>query len=581
MPKKNRQLPIAQRQELRRQLAWDTEEFDVEVLDGPHPESPTGRWRVVVALGKRKVVLFQPERGHIKLDARSTVTRGGRPSTKTSDINKAITRAQKFLLTVRLQRAAGDAATERLPYVRPEEVSVGFIHDLFRSNGLDTFEPKFRKNLSLVMDLVEAFASRGFDPGQIDDQWVKSFIAWRTAKPITLRRRFSNGRENTVTLQPVSPVTALANVKDYDQVLEYAHRLRRGARKERLISTNPLRNIKKWPKHEKALRECASDELYELLMVPTILLDASGTEVTLPAPVDVCDRSGLGILRTVVALKYHTARRREAVLGLNCGDVLTSRKDVRGMLRRLGGAHRSDWADRFEHGAILFRGELDKNGYARLFPMSSALRRHIDAHLARLRASRHSTGPDAPLFPRMTTALQSASVNSLYKVRSVELRTLVSGETKTRAKPGGWYTEALYLARSYLERQGHDADRAIPMEPDRPDQLLRGFKAHAWRRLWATKLERLGYGKSTSKGDFDLDRHVNFMGSWTILGGGIREERYVRLDPGVLVAISRFEDATRFLKERARFEEKRTTDLLDRVAQATPPVAQSNGEETA
>lgn len=139
----------------------------------------------------------------------------------------------------------------------------------------------------------------------------------------------------------------------------------------------------------------------------------------------------------------------------------------------------------------------------------------------------------------MTTALQSASVNSLYKVRSVELRTLVSGETKTRAKPGGWYTEALYLARSYLERQGHDADRAIPMEPDRPDQLLRGFKAHAWRRLWATKLERLGYGKSTSKGDFDLDRHVNFMGSWTILGGGIREERYVRLDPGVLVAISR------------------------------------------
>lgn len=306
MPKKNRQLPIAQRQELRRQLAWDTEEFDVEVLDGPHPESPTGRWRVVVALGKRKVVLFQPERGHIKLDARSTVTRGGRPSTKTSDINKAITRAQKFLLTVRLQRAAGDAATERLPYVRPEEVSVGFIHDLFRSNGLDTFEPKFRKNLSFVMDLVEAFASRGFDPGQIDDQWVKSFIAWRTAKPITLRRRFSNGRENTVTLQPVSPVTALANVKDYDQVLEYAHRLRRGARKERLISTNPLRNIKKWPKHEKALRECASDELYELLMVPTILLDASGTEVTLPAPVDVCDRSGLGILRTVVALKYHT-----------------------------------------------------------------------------------------------------------------------------------------------------------------------------------------------------------------------------------------------------------------------------------
>ena len=125
-------------------------------------------------------------------------------------------------------------------------------------------------------------------------------------------------------------------------------------------------------------------------------------------------------------------------------------------------------------------------------------------------------------------------------------------------------------ADQHLERLGQDPDVVIPTDPDDPTKILDGFKAHAWRRWWATKLERLGYGKKTSKDDFDLDRHVNFMGSWTILGGGIREERYVQLDPHVLCAIANFEDGTRFLAERARFEQQKTSDLIARVTGASP-----------
>lgn len=213
--------------------------------------------------------------------------------------------------------------------------------------------------------------------------------------------------------------------------------------------------------------------------------------------------------------------------------------------------------------------------------MSPALRAHIDAHVARLQAAGYSTAPDAPLFPRPTAPKAPASANTLYKVRSVEPRTLRSGKVKRQNKKGGWYTEALYLVREYVERMGQDPEKVVPMDPDDPTRILEGFKAHAWRGWWATKMERLGYGKRTSKEEFDMDRHVSFMGSWTILGGDIREERYVDLDPRVLVSIACFEDGTRFLKERSRFEEQRTSDLLERVAGATPLADEPAGEGTA
>lgn len=570
MPRKTNKLTTKQKQDLTAQLEWDRDEFDVEVIDGPCPENPGGRWRVQVILGKRSVILYQPTRGKIKLDARSVLERGRRMSTGASDINAAISRAQKFLLNLRVRKLAEENVVRQVEHAGPDEVTIGLIHDLFRREGLSGYEAKFRENLTLVMDLVEAFSGRGFHPLEIDEKWVKDFIHWRASRSVTLRRKYADGRVATITLDAVAPVTALGNAKDYDHVLRFAHSQRRGPERKRLLPANPLREIKRWPKFEKALRERASDELYELLMTPLVYQNERGEGVVLPAPVDACDPSGLGILRTVVALQYHTARRREAVLGLRCSDVVTDKRELTRVLRKLKGAHRVEWADVFRHGVIVFRGELDKNGYARVFPMSRVLRSLVDGHLERLGAAGYLTTADAPLFPRAKSATETFSINTMYKCRSVETRTLKSGEVRTRRRKGGWYTEALYLAREYLERLGQDPDVVIPTDPDDPTKILDGFKAHAWRRWWATKLERLGYGKKTSKDDFDLDRHVNFMGSWTILGGGIREERYVQLDPHVLCAIANFEDGTRFLAERARFEQQKTSDLIARVTGASP-----------
>lgn len=579
MPKRKNTLTQEQQTELAAQLSWTAEEFDVEVLDGPHAAAPDGRWRVRVVLGKRAVVLYEPPKGHIKLDARTAIVGGGRPSTKTSDINKAIARAEAFLLKLRTRNVAGEEPKEGGPRVQTGEVSLGLIHDLFRAHRLSAFEAKFAQNLSLVMDLVEKYSGRSSHPLQINEEWARNLIDWRMTQTIELVRKYPNGSREAVTLGPVSGVTALSNLRDYDQVLQFAYEFRRGPDRQRLIESNPLREIRSWPKYEKDLRERASDALYELLMTPLRVTDAAGEEVILPAPVDASDPTGLGIVRTVVALKYHTARRREAVLQMRCGDVITSEREVRRTLRALGGAHRPDWAVVFEHGVLVFRAEFDKSGYGRVFPMSRVLRAHVDAHLARLAEAGYSTASDAPLFPRPTAADEPAAASTLYRIRSVRSWRLRSGEMQFRDRKGGWYTEALYLAREYLERQGVDPDTVVPTDPDDPTKILDGFKAHAWRGWWATKMERLGFGKTTSASDFDLDRHANFAGSWSILGDGIREERYVDLDPRVLLAIAQFEDGTHFLRERACFEEKRTSDMLERVADASPVTNPPVGEK--
>lgn len=580
MSKTKAPLSNSLKEALLKQLSWTREEFDLEVLDGPHSEDTEARWRVRVTLGKRSVILYQGRRGRIMLDSRGASKSGRRLSTKKSNINDAIRRAERFLLNLRVAHLADEKLSQTVVEAQPEEVTLGLVHDLFRRDGLGTYSPKFGEALTLVVDLVERFAGRGMQPLLLDRAWAERFIRWRTREAVTLRRKHADGREEVISLPPVAPVTALGQLKDYDRIMEFAYRKRRGSDHTRLIPANPLREIQ-WPTYEKALRERASDELYALLMLPTNYVDEGGATVTRPAPVDACDPSGLGILRTIVAVKYHTARRRTAVLGLRCGDVLRDRREVRTTLLRLRGAHRKDWAELFVDGAILFRAELDKNGYERIFPMSPALRAHVDAYIARLECAGYSTAAEAPLFPRPTDPDVPASENTLYKVRSVESRTLRSGEVKRRDKKGGWYTEALYLVRDYCERTGLDPDKVVPMDPEDPSRILEGFKAHAWRGWWATKMERLGYGKNTSKEEFDLDRHVNFMGSWTILGGDIREERYVDLDPRVLLSIACFEDGTRFLKERSRFEEKRTADLLDRVAGAASGVRQGDEQERA
>lgn len=578
MPKRMNVLTSEQQKELRAQLFWTDEEFDLEVIDGPHSTNPEGRWRVRVVLGKRCVVLYEPAKGHIKLDARSAVVNGGRPSTKTSDINKAISRAEAFLLKLRARNLASDRVEEDGLGASPDDVSLGLIHDLFRVHRLGAFEDKFQQNLSLVMDLIETYCGRSTHPLQIDESWARGFIDWRMTQTIELVRTYPSGARDAATLAPVGGVTALNNLRDYDQVIQFAYEFRRGAGRQRLMESNPLREIRNWPRYEKALRERASDELYELLMTPLRLTGDTGVEVVLPAPVDAADPTGLGIVRTVVALKYHTARRREAVLNLRCGDVITSGSAIRRVLRKLGGAHRPDWAEVFVHGVLVFRAEFDKSSYGRVFPMSGVLRGHVDAHLARLAAAGYSTAHEAPLFPRPTAAGEPAAASTLYRIRSVRSWQLSSGEVRVRDRKGGWYTEALYIAREYLERQGLDPDAVVPTDPDDPTKILDGFKAHAWRGWWATKLERLGFGKNTSASDFDLDRHANFAGSWSILGEGIREERYVDLDPRVLLAIASFEDGTHFLRERAKFEEKRTSELLARVAAASPSPQPLGGE---
>ena len=121
-------------------------------------------------------------------------------------------------------------------------------------------------------------------------------------------------------------------------------------------------------------------------------------------------------------------------------------------------------------------------------------------------------------------------------------------------RKGGLYVEAMLLARDYAALVGMDPDELVPMVPG---QIL-----HAWRRTFATVLDGLGWGKRTVGDLMDLDRHVNFIGNWTVTGGGIREERYVPIDPRLLLAAVEFKSASEVLRAKGEYTAKSVHDVL-------------------
>ena len=251
------------------------------------------------------------------------------------------------------------------------------------------------------------------------------------------------------------------------------------------------------------------------------------------------------------------------------GDLLFDLVSIRRHLRKVGGVHRAKWAALFApHGAIYWRPEPDKESYARVVPISGVLRRLLEAYLKLL----PSRDPDAPLFPSPQNPARPISASTVFKTRSLRTsRTKKAREGRSKdtwkIRAGGWFTEAVFELRAQLALEGRDPGDLIPLDIDEETgSVTLPWKAHGYRRRYATILERLGYeDKEDKDARSNLDRHGNFVGGWSILGGGIKEERYVELDAAVLVAAVNFRPAHEVLRERAEATAKQIQQELDEI----------------
>jgi integrase len=108
------------------------------------------------------------------------------------------------------------------------------------------------------------------------------------------------------------------------------------------------------------------------------------------AQCDAVDPSGR--LRCMLALARYTGRRENAICHLRASDVLLTRDAVLGALAALGLDERL--ADHMPHGAIRWRPEADKRGYANVTAIGPAARAALDAYLV----AQPRVG-DAWLFP--------------------------------------------------------------------------------------------------------------------------------------------------------------------------------------
>jgi integrase len=155
---------------------------------------------------------------------------------------------------------------------------------------------------------------------------------------------------------------------------------------KRLISDNPLDDAE-WPKEKNVRRPIASHTRFLRTL----------------EHVDAID--GEGRLRCILTLARYTGRREMAVCRLTADALLLTQDRIATRLAELG--RDEGLAAHMPHGAIHWRGELDKEGVERVTPLAAPARAALDEYLRR-----HKLIGAAPLFPAPLKAEESISRNT-------------------------------------------------------------------------------------------------------------------------------------------------------------------------
>lgn len=248
-----------------------------------------------------------------------------------------------------------------------------------------------------------------------------------------------------------------------------------------------------------------------------------------------------------------TGRRFEAILRLRVEDVVLDLQGMRRVLEEADEVCRVHWADHFQWGLLNFRRAWDKEGHHWPVPISSTLRRAIDQYLS----ARGLT--EGPLFPAVHDPTRPLAQSVIAKNPWRDPKT---GRIKI-----GRFDRAWRLARKYLERAGKDPDELMPIRS--------GYKLHRIRAFFATHMAALGYGQASLDSDagHSLDDHVDYIGSWA-MGGDVKSDSYVPLDPEILMAVVEWRRAEEVLGRRASLTAERAARArseIDAVLRADRP----------
>lgn len=235
-----------------------------------------------------------------------------------------------------------------------------------------------------------------------------------------------------------------------------------------------------------------------------------------------------GQLRFVACLAFLNARRIQQILGIRMDRVALTKPAIWRLIDAVQPTHAAEptavraWAETWVNGAIHWDKDLDKEGFDRVTPLGTVLRRELDRYLPK-RAALLEGRDSAWLFPRSAAPDMPLGPGTIIdRLRTAEA-----------------------VARPMIAAEGLD-----------PEEIMQDTPGDAWHpaRGWA-QVRRAKMGWSGS-------REWAYVGGWTTNTGRIQEVVYGEIDPRLMKAVM---DNLTFAEASERF------GIVDETREALDP----------
>ncbi len=263
-------------------------------------------------------------------------------------LRRALDTSDRTVAEQRARAIACEIAKANLTGVQPNMVTLGQVFALYRTHKLPGLAARKRAETRMEV-FLEAWGEDAL-VCDLSQTHVDSYS----------RRRMGGtlGAGNHVRTA-VRAGTVHCEFSWLSSAFNFARRHRQGGR--RFLQENPLIDVS-WPKEKNPMRPVASHQRFVETLNHVDTIDAPGR------------------LRCMLNLARYTGRRVWAICQLRASDFLRDPDAIRVALASMGFAE--DRANHMPHGAIRWRGENDKMGFATIAPLGQAARAALDTYTA-------------------------------------------------------------------------------------------------------------------------------------------------------------------------------------------------------
>ena len=235
---------------------------------------------------------------------------------------------------------------------RSGPVTLGQVFQLYFTERAPMLSNKWRAHAEVRRSL--------FERAWRDTISVEDICQTHVDRYVNARRRGSLTPAHKKKRKAVRDGTLNGDFRWLSSVFNWATKHRIDGKK--LLTENPLHDVD-WPKEKNPLRPVASHSRFVETMEVIDKVDPQGR------------------LRCMLALARYTGRRESAICQLRASDILRDPKTMRAALATQG--LDESQAEHWQHGAIRWRAESDKQGYDTLAPLSERARLELDAYMVK------------------------------------------------------------------------------------------------------------------------------------------------------------------------------------------------------